>query len=114
MDLSIPLLDPTVNASNAALLGGTAAAPPDQAAYRDISPIDFVDAHTAPFLILQGGADEVLGLDQSRRMEAALHTAGVEVIYGEFPGLTHRSIFDWAVIGPETLAFLGRHLHPER
>jgi acetyl esterase/lipase len=112
-DLTIPLLDPALNATIAALLGGTAGAPPDQAAYRDLSPVAFVDAKTSPFVILQGGADEVLTLDQSRGMEATLHKAGVEVIYGEFPGFTHRSIFDWTVIGPETLAFLGRHLHPQ-
>ena len=42
-----------------------------------------------PFLILHGGDDEAVPIEQSRRMAEALQTAGIEVIYGEFPGEGH-------------------------
>lgn len=88
-------------------------ASPSQAALADFSPISFVDATTAPFLIVHGGSDPLCPIDQSRRMTAKLRDAKVEVIAGEFPGYDHFTIVDWAVIGPEILAFLGRHLYPE-
>jgi acetyl esterase/lipase len=115
MDMTLPSADAEFNATNVAILGGTADAPPDRAAYRDFSPIAFVDAQTVPFLVLQGGRDAAFTIDQSRRMVEALHTAGVEVIYGEYPAFDHLSIINnnWQVIGPEVLAFLGRHLRPE-
>ena len=112
MDLSVPIDDAELSANWAALLGGTAAAPPGQATYRDFSPIAFVDAATAPFLILQGGADSPVQIENSRRMEAALRTAGVGVVYGEFPGVDHFA-WDWAHAGPWTLVFLAQQLHPE-
>ena len=111
MDLTVPQTDAENIAWIAALLGGTADAPPDQAAFRDFSPIAFVDATTAPFLILQGGADSPVNIENSRRMEAALRDAGVEVVYGEFPGLDH-FVWDWAHSGPWTLPFLNQHLSP--
>lgn len=46
-------------------------------------------------------------------MTEAPYMAGREVIAGEFAGMNHISILDWTVIGPVTLAFLGRQLHPE-
>jgi hypothetical protein len=61
-------------------------------------------------LILQGGADAAL-LEHSRRMEAALHGAGVEALHGEFPGLDHFA-WDWGHSAHWTLAFLGHHLQP--
>ena len=111
MDLTVPQTDADSAAWVAALLGGTAEAPPDRAAYRDFSPIAFVDAATAPFLILQGGADSPVTIENSRRMEAALRGAGVEVVYGEFPGLDH-FVWDWAHGGPWALPFLDQHLRP--
>ncbi len=50
-------------------------------------------------------------------MVDALHRAGVEVVYVEYPHATHFywiSFFEikgsWDTVAPETLAFLGRHL----
>jgi acetyl esterase/lipase len=96
----------------AALLGGSASEPPSKEAYQDLSPITFVRPSTAPFLIIHGGADFGVPVGHSRNMEAALHTAGVEVTYAEFPGLGHLEVFDWSLVGTLMLAFLDRHLKP--
>jgi len=112
MDYTIPAPDDETAAQLAVLLGGTADAPPDEAAYRDYSPITFVDEETAPFLILQGGADSPTNIENSRKMEATLRETGVEVVYGEFPDLDHFA-WDWAHAGPWTRPFLDQHLHPE-
>jgi acetyl esterase/lipase len=92
------------------VLGGTPEEVPD--AYRDASPLFHVDEETVPFLILHGGDDEAVPIEQSRRMAEALQTDGIEVIYGEFPGESHRATMDWRLVGPFTLAFLDRHLEP--
>jgi hypothetical protein len=52
-------------------------------------------------------------VEHSRLMTEALHEARVEVVYGEFPRVDHISLINWDLMGPETLAFMGRHLHPE-
>jgi len=44
--------------------------------------------------------------------EVTLRDLGLEVVYGEFPGLDHFA-WDWAHAGPWALAFLGQQLHPE-
>ena len=112
VDWTIPLLADSINAVTAAVLGGTAAAPPPPAAYRDFSPIAFVDAKTAPFLILHGLADSIVPIANARRMTDALHAAGVEVMSGEFLGLDHFS-WDWPTSAPWALAFLGVLLRPD-
>jgi acetyl esterase/lipase len=111
MDLTIPYPQPSDNVLVARFLGGTPADVPE--VYRDASPLSWVDEDTAPFLIIHGAADDANPVAHSRRMVEALHAAGVEVVYAEYPGLGHIDITDWALCGPETLAFLGRHLHPE-
>lgn len=95
------------------ILGGTPENLPDDAAYADFSPITFVDATSAPFLILQEGTEFPIPYEHSRRMLLALQTAGVQNSYSWFPDLTHESWFSWAPEAPETLAFFGRHLRPE-
>ena len=108
--MTIPSVDSEQNAINALLLGGSADQPPDEAAYLDFSPIAFVDMQSSPMLVLQGMADVTVSIEQSRRMVGALRSASVEYMSGEFPNLGHREMFDWDVIGPATLAFLGQHL----
>jgi acetyl esterase/lipase len=114
VDQSTPSEDEQIVATIAAILGGTAESPPDEAAYRDFSPITFIDEQSAPFLIMHGAADPLVPVEQSRSMVEALHEAGVEVVYAEFPGLDHFALFDWSLVGLETLAFLARHLEPDR
>ena len=113
MDATIPLLVEDINALTAALLGGTADSPPDDAAYRDLSPITFVDETSSPFLILHGAADAILPVDNARRMTDALHAADVEVISGEFPDASHEDFVSWDLVGALSLAFLERHLQPD-
>lgn len=112
MDLAMPYPNPSDNDIAVALLGATPAEAPE--AYRDASPLYWVDQDTVPFLIVHGGSDEVNPVEHSRRMVTALHDAAVEVIYAEFPGLGHLAVFDWRVHGPWTLTFLGIHLRPEQ
>lgn len=111
MDLMIPFPDAGANDVATKFFGGTREVVPE--VYREASPLEWVDEETVPFLILQGSAGDP-AFEHSRLMTEALHEAGVEVVYGEFPHVDHISLINWDLMGPETLAFLGRHLHPER
>ena len=99
-----PALDEVV-----ALLGGTPAEVPER--YRDASPLSWIDAQTAPFLVIHGAPDDVVPVAQSRRLVSALRAAGVEVEYEELPDAGHGDL-TWFRVGPAVLAFLGRHLRP--
>ena len=99
-----PALDEVV-----ALLGGTPAQVPER--YRDVSPLSWIDARTAPFLIVHGAPDDVVPVAQSRRLVSALRAARVDVEYVELPDAGHGDL-DWSRVGPAALAFLGRHLRP--
>ena len=110
VDLTIPYIYPNIDALTAAILGGTEESPPSEAAYDDFSAITFVDEQTAPFLLLHGARDDLVPVEHSRRMAEELHEEGVEVVYAEFPDVEHFGITGWNLIGPHTLAFLGRHL----
>ena len=101
---SPPALDEVV-----ALLGGTPAQVPER--YRDVSPLSWIDARTAPFLVVHGAPDDVVPVAQSRRLVSALHAARVDVEYVELPDAGHGDL-DWSRVGPAALAFLGRHLRP--
>ena len=94
-----------------ALLGGTVSEQPEH--YQDASPVAQVDANTAPFLIFHSAGDEIVPVSESRLLVDALHKSDVEVIYAEYPHMTH---FDWLsrweMVMPETLAFLERHAQP--
>src|SRR5829696_894364 len=91
-----------------ALLGGTPQEVPER--YRDASPLSWIGGRTSPFLVLHGTQDDVVPIEQSRRLVAALRTAGVEVHYVELAGMGHDDL-TWARVGPMVLAFLDRHLH---
>jgi acetyl esterase/lipase len=92
-----------------ALLGGTPAQVPER--YREASPLSWIDARTAPFLVIHGASDDVVPVAQSRRLVSALRAAGVEVAYAELPDAGHGDLA-WSRVGPAALAFLGRHLRP--
>jgi acetyl esterase/lipase len=92
-----------------ALLGGTPHEVPER--YRDASPLSWIDGRTAPFLVVHGAQDDVVPIDQSWRLVAALRAAGVEVQYVELDDAGHDDLV-WARVGPPTIAFLGLHLHP--
>ena len=94
------------------LFGHSRAEAPE--AYRDASPMTHVDARSAPTLLLHGTADDIVPIDQSRRLLRALREAGVEARLVELEGAGHalatpahvRTYLD------ELLAFLRRHLKP--
>lgn len=88
-----------------ALLGGALSDVPDQ--YRDASPLTWIDADTVPFLIFHGSQDDVVPIDQSRRLAAALRAAGVATHYAEFPGVGHHDL-SWERVGPDVVSFLGQ------
>ena len=75
------------------------------------SPIEFVDAHTAPFLIQHGDKDSTVPLAQSQLLDAALKKAGVESTLVVVPNAGHG---DAAFLQPEILgqilAFFDKHL----
>jgi len=101
---SPPALDEVI-----ALLGGTFTDVP--ARYRDVTPLSWIDGRTAPFLIIHGTEDDVVPIEQSRRLVSALRRAGVDVEYVELAGAGHGDL-TWARVGASVLAFLGRHLNP--
>jgi acetyl esterase/lipase len=90
-----------------ALLGGTPHEVPER--YRDASPLSWIDGRTVPFLVVHGAQDDVVPIEQSRRLVAALRGAGVEVQYVELAGAGHDDLA-WARVGPLALAFMGLHL----
>ncbi len=82
-------------------------------AYREASPVTYVDAHTVPFLIVQGARDPQVWPDQSQRMLAALDKAGIEssllLLGGQghgFGGAADRLAWETAK------SFLDAHLRP--
>jgi acetyl esterase/lipase len=114
LDAMHPYLDENVQAQMD-LYGGAPSQTP--AIHLDASPLAQVTADSAPFLIFHGADDENTSVEESRAMVDALHRAGVEVVYVEYPHATHFywiSFFkitgSWDLVAPETLAFLGRHL----
>jgi acetyl esterase/lipase len=93
-----------------ALLGGTVQEVPDR--YRDASPLSWIDQRTAPFLVIHGDRDDVVPIEQSRRLVAALRAAAVAVEYVELADAGHDDL-TLDRIGPGVLTFLDRHLRPE-
>jgi acetyl esterase/lipase len=116
LDAMHPYLDENVQAQMD-LYGGAPSQTP--AIHLDASPLAQVSRDSAPFLIFHGADDENTSVEEARKMVDALHRAGVEVVYVEYPHATHFywiSFFEitgsWDLVAPETLAFLGRHLQP--
>jgi acetyl esterase/lipase len=112
LDLSIPYPGEFDRQSLVALLGGTPDEVPE--AYRDASPITWVDEESAPFLVIHGGADDMNPVAHARHMVDALHEVGVEVVSVELPTGNHFSVAEWSMAGPWTRTFFSVMLHPER
>ena len=83
----------------------------DPAVLRDASPTAHADARSAPTLIVHGTADDIVPLDQSRRLRNALAGAGAEVGIVELDGEGHHFLERPDVL-LEIMAFLRRHLKP--
>ena len=69
------------------LLGGTVLEKPELA--RQSSPIYYVKADAAPFLIMQGDTDPLVPMQQSESLHAALQQAKVESVLKIYPGAGH-------------------------
>ena len=111
-DMTIPYVSASENQWVVEQLGGTPEEVPE--AYREASAVTFVDEQSAPVLIIHGNGDGTVPIEHARRLAAALQAADVEVVYAELAGENHSSVAQWEVNGPFTLAFLERHLQPER
>jgi acetyl esterase/lipase len=111
-DESSPPVGPKIAWMVPNLFGKTRDEAPD--AYVEASPVKHVDASSAPTLILHGDADDIVPLDQSRKLRDALAKAGVEVKLVELPGEGHIFIQpesnDRMIV--ESMAFFRRHLKP--
>jgi dipeptidyl aminopeptidase/acylaminoacyl peptidase len=94
------------------LFGKTLGEAPD--AYRDASPVAQVDSKAAPTLIIHGTADDIVPLDQSRKLRDALARAGVEVKLVEIEGEGHLFLKPESrdLMIHETVEFLRQHLKP--
>ena len=55
-------------------------------------PIDFVDSHAPPALLVTGSADETVNPDNSKRLTEALRASGIEVEYRVYPEIGHGRI----------------------
>lgn len=96
-------------ANGALLLGGIVADLPEKA--RAVSSLHQVTKDDAPFLILHGDADTTVPLDQSRRLHAALQSAGVESTLKVLPGAGHGGqAFESEESRALMRAFLAKHL----
>ena len=84
--------------------------------YRDTSPVTYVSADDAPFLLIHGDKDDTVPFEQSEIMEAALKKSGVEVKLIRVPGGGHG--LEGATNPPdylgETVRWLNRHLGVSR
>ena len=54
-----------------------------------VSPVTYVSKDAPPFLIIHGTADTLVPYAQSVELEAALKTAGVDVLLQPIPGAGH-------------------------
>jgi dipeptidyl aminopeptidase/acylaminoacyl peptidase len=63
--------------------------PPDEALYRERSPIFHLERFTEPLITFQGAEDKIVTPDQSRRIFEALKQRKVPTAYIEFEGEQH-------------------------
>jgi acetyl esterase/lipase len=78
------------------------------------SPVTHVDKRSAPFLIIHGEDDDVVPIDQSERMAAALRGHEIPVEFIRMPGEGHAFSYQaWPFLSQTALTFLGRTLSLE-
>jgi acetyl esterase/lipase len=109
-DPSAPPLSPRVLFAVDLWLGTSRERAPE--VYRDASAVTHVSPAAAPFLIFHGVLDDVVPVEQSRRLYRALRGAGVEATLIEMEGTGHllwygRDPQRWL---SESVAFFRRHL----
>jgi dipeptidyl aminopeptidase/acylaminoacyl peptidase len=93
------------------LLGGTAEEKPELA--KRASPVTWVTKDCAPLFIMHGTIDQLVGLEQSQKLEAKLKSAGVEVTLDVVEGAGHGGGQYFTGDRPQRLLdFLNGHLLP--
>jgi acetyl esterase/lipase len=96
-------------ANGAKLLGGIVMDQPEKA--KSASALYQVSADDAPFLIMHGDQDGSVPIDQSKRLDQALGSAGVESTLKVIPGAGHGGKgFDTDEIRGTIEGFLSKHL----
>ncbi len=107
-----PPVGPSIADVVPSLFGRTRPEAPE--AYRDASPVTHADARSAPTLIVHGTADDIVPIDQSRRLLRALREAGVEARLVELEGEGHgfESPANVRIWLAEMMAFFRLHLKP--
>jgi acetyl esterase/lipase len=61
----------------------------DPAAYRALSPMFAIRPGAPPFLVVHGNVDNLIPVEQARRLVAALRDVGTDVTYVELAGAPH-------------------------
>ena len=83
--------------------------------FRLASPVSHVDKHSAPFLIVHGEEDDVVPIDQSERMAAALRGHEVPVEFVRLAGEGHAFSYEsWPLLSKTALEFLAKTLGAAR
>jgi acetyl esterase/lipase len=67
-------------------------------AYKASSPINYIGPHTVPTLLVHGGMDPLVSVQQSKRLDSALAAAGRQHYLVELPWATHGC--DYVFNGP--------------
>jgi acetyl esterase/lipase len=93
------------------LLGGSVNT--HRALARDGSPVDYVTRRAPPFLFIHGEKDQLVPIDQSRKLDAELRAAGVESRLVVIPGAGHGFALTDAQV-QDVARFFQRHLRPAR
>jgi acetyl esterase/lipase len=94
------------------LLGGPAAEKPELA--KRASPVTWVTKDCAPLFIMHGTIDQLVGLEQSQKLEAKLKSVGVEVTLDVVEGAGHGNGPFFSGDRPQRLLdFLNGHLMPK-
>jgi acetyl esterase/lipase len=92
------------------LVGGPAAEKKDLLVAA--SPVTYVSKDSPPFLIAHGDADTLVPLSESKKLVAALKSAGVQVTFDIIPGEKHGFRNPSEPI-QKALIFFDKHLKPE-
>lgn len=101
----------TPDSPEAQLLGGLPQDRPEAATAA--SPMSYITADDAPFLLYHGAADRTVPYQQSELLRDALEAAGVEVQLHIFPTAVHADDqFRVPVVAEQMLEFFDRHVRP--
>lgn len=112
--IDLSQMSPTNGADAVALFLGVAATQPltkNSAEYKTVwaaSPLSYVTADDAPFLLVHGDADATVPFRQSEVMETALKKAGVAVKLLRIEGGEHGPTFSGAKNPPDYKAEMGK------